>query len=74
MGIAWSPGDSPHKVPVMRSINICPVDSPNKLLNKEWSYRWFETPWRLWDLIETVLRKSIPRDSPFLAIAFKLYL
>ena len=25
-------------------------DSLNKLLNKQWSYRWFETPWRSYDV------------------------
>ena len=45
-GIHRSPVDSPYKGPVMRSVDVLFVASLNKLLNKQSSGRWFETPWR----------------------------
>ena len=47
-GLLWreSPVDSSHKWSAMRIVDIpCDV-SLNKLLNKQYSFRWFKTPWR----------------------------
>ena len=45
--IRRSPFDSPHKGPVTQAIIFSSVDvSLNIRLNKQSSYRWFETPWR----------------------------
>ena len=42
-----SPVDTPHKVSVTRSFNVSFGVCLNKQLNKQWSCRWFETPWHL---------------------------
>ena len=39
------PVDSAHKGPVLRSFDILFVISLKKLLNKQPSFQWFETPW-----------------------------
>ena len=45
-GLHRSPEDSPHKGPNMYSFGVFLVVSFNKLLNKQSSCRWFETPRR----------------------------
>ena len=45
VGIHWSP----HRGPVMWIYDVCFVIGPNKLLNIQLSWWWFETPWRSCD-------------------------
>ena len=48
-GIHRWPVDSSHKGPVTQSCDISFDVRPNIRLDKHWSCRWFETPWRsLW--------------------------
>ena len=61
--------DAPHKRPVLRRFDISSVTSVTKLLNKQPSYRWFETPWRLCDV---TAMSSLSVQSNRMAIAFAL--
>ena len=42
--------DSPHKGTIIQSFEIFFAGSLNKLLNKQSSYRWFQTPWQSYDI------------------------
>ena len=42
----WSPVDSPHKGPVILNFDVFDCVPMNKLLNKQSTCRWFETPYR----------------------------
>ena len=45
--IWWSPVESPHKGPVIRSLDAFFVLGQNKLFKKQSSCQWFQTPWRV---------------------------
>ena len=53
--------DSPHKGPVMQSFDVSFVVSQIKLLNKLWSNRWFQMPWRsrLWLSLMIIFFSSV---------------
>ena len=48
------PVDSPHKGSVMRSLDIFIVVKRSKLLTKQPSCRWLETPWRSSDVTSMI--------------------
>ena len=43
-------GFSSHKAPVINCFDVFFVNNSTKLSNKHWSGRWFETPWRSYNL------------------------
>ena len=61
-----SPGTSPHKGPITEDI-LGFLDSlyVNKLLNEQSACRWFETPWRSYDV--TVWKGAVWRPSSTLS-------
>ena len=55
---SWQEKSSPHKGPVIWSLDVFFVLSRNKPLNKQSSFRWFTTPWRSCDT-------ALFSESPF---------
>ena len=45
--IWWSPVESPHKGPVIQSLDAFFVLGQNKLIKKQSSCQWFQMPWRV---------------------------